>query len=149
MRQQDLLLGRPGLELLEALTQEDVVLLLRLVELVALGPVVADGVGEDDPGGVEGTAGDGLLHGLARLQLGARVLVPEGPPAVRAHRRQGAVDGMERNVVDGVDVLDALHRKLLRLIENVGKWGKLGKLTFFYLFKNFVSHFNTDKTCVN
>ena len=116
MLQQDLLFGRPGLELLEALTQEDVVLLLRLVELVALGPVVADGVGEDDPGGVEGTARDGLLHGLTRLQLGARVLVPESPSAVGTHRRQSPVDRVERDVVDGIDVLDSLRKETRRIL---------------------------------
>ena len=105
------LLSSPWLELFEALAQENVVLFLRLVELVALGPVVTDSVSENDPGGVEGTARDGLLHGLTRLQLGARILVPESPSAVGTHRRQSPVDRVERDVVDGIDVLDSLRKK--------------------------------------
>ena len=50
------------------------VLLLRLVELVTLGPVVADGVGEDLAVAAEGGAGDGLVHRLGSLQLRPRVL---------------------------------------------------------------------------
>ena len=54
----------PRLEILEALPQEDVVLLLRVVELVAHRPVVRHGVGEDLTVGVERAASDRLLHGL-------------------------------------------------------------------------------------
>ena len=110
------LLGCPWLELFEALAQENVVLFLRLVELVALGPVVTDSVSENDPGSVEGTACDGLLHGLTRLQLGARVLVPESPSAVGTHRRQSPVDRVERDVVDGIDVLDSLRKETSRIL---------------------------------
>jgi hypothetical protein len=35
------------LEIFEALPEEDVILLLRVIELVSLGPVVGDGVSED------------------------------------------------------------------------------------------------------
>ena len=71
-----------GLEVLEARPQEDVVLLLGVVELVALGPVVAHRVRKDLSVLVEGALGDGLLAGLGGLELGARVLVPEGVAAV-------------------------------------------------------------------
>ena len=64
-----------------------------------LGPVVADGVGENLAGVVEGALGDGLLHGLGGLELGARVLVPEAEAAIGADRRQRTVHGVEADVV--------------------------------------------------
>ena len=95
----------PWLQLLKAGPQEDVVLLLGVVELVALAPVIGYGVGEDLPVLVEGGLSDGLLARLTRLQLGARVLVPEGEPAVRAHRGEGAVHRVEGDVVHSKDIL--------------------------------------------
>jgi len=56
------------------LPEVNVVLLLRVVELVALGPVVGDGVGEDLPVGAEGAAGDRLLHRFGGFQFGSRIL---------------------------------------------------------------------------
>ena len=56
----------------------------------------------------EGAARDWLVHGLRGLELGPGVLVPEGVPAVRPHGGQGAVHRVEGDVVDGVDVLEAL-----------------------------------------
>jgi hypothetical protein len=61
-------------EIFEALPQEDVVLLLRVVELVAHGPVVRHGVGEDLAIGVEGARSDGHLHGLGGFQLRSGIL---------------------------------------------------------------------------
>ena len=95
----------PWLQLLKAGPQEDVVLLLGVVELVALAPVIGHGVGEDLPILVEGGLGDGLLAGLTRLQLGARVLVPEGEAAVGANGGEGAVHWVEGDVVHSKDIL--------------------------------------------
>ena len=65
---------RPRLEVIVAGAEIDDALLLRTVELVALGPVVARGVREDLPAAGERAARDRLVHRLRRLQLCARVL---------------------------------------------------------------------------
>lgn len=54
---------------------------------------------------VEGALGERLVERLGALQLGARVLVPEGVGAVRADRHQRTVHRVEREVVHCVDVL--------------------------------------------
>jgi hypothetical protein len=95
------------LEVLKARPEKDVVLLLRVVELVALGPVVAHRVRKDLSVLVEGALGDRLLAGLGGLELGARVLVPERVAAVRAHGGERSVHRVEGYVVYGVDVLQA------------------------------------------
>ena len=95
----------PRLQILKARSDKDVVLLLGVVELVALGPVVAHGVGKDLSVLVDGALGDGLLARLGGLELGPGVLVPEGVAPVRADSGQGAVHRVESNVVHGVDVL--------------------------------------------
>ena len=79
----------PWLQLLKAGPQEDVVLLLGVIELVALAPIIGHGVGKDLSVLVERGLGDGLLARLACLQLGASVLVPEGEAAVRADGGHG------------------------------------------------------------
>ena len=91
-------------EILKATSQEDVILLLCAVELVSLAPVVGHGVGEDLSVLVKCALGDGLLAGLAGLQLGPRVLVPEGVLAVTAHCCQGAVHGVKCDVVHSKNV---------------------------------------------
>ena len=55
---------------------------MSLVSSPHLGPVVAGGVGENVAVAVEGAGGDGLVQLLRRLQLGARVFVPEAEAAV-------------------------------------------------------------------
>lgn len=97
-------------QLLEAAVQKDVVLLLRIVELMSLRPVVAGGVGEDLAPGGEGGPGDRLLHLLRGLQLGAGVLVPEGVAAVGADGGQRAVLRVEGDVVHHEDVLKVVVR---------------------------------------
>ena len=72
-------------EFLKAAPEEDIILLLGYVVLVPFAPVVGHGVGEDVAVLVEGALGDGLLTRLAGLQLGPRVLVPEGVLAITAH----------------------------------------------------------------
>ena len=95
----------PWLQLLKAGPQEDVVLLLGVVELVALAPIIGHSVGKDLSVLVECRLGDGLLTRLARLQLGASVLVPEGEAAVGADGGEGAVHWVEGDVVHGKDIL--------------------------------------------
>ena len=45
---------------------------------MALAPIIGDGISKDLSVFVESGLCDGLLASLAGLQLGARVLVPEG-----------------------------------------------------------------------
>jgi len=74
---------------------------------MALGPVVAHGVGEDLAVGIESALGDGLIHGLTGLQLGAGVLVPEAESAIGADGHKGAVHRVECYVIHGINVLEA------------------------------------------
>src|SRR5262249_40666666 len=69
-----------------------------------LAPVVADGVGEDGAGLVEGSCRDAPPDVRIALEPVLRVLVPEVEGSVGARRAEGAVDGVERDVVDGVDL---------------------------------------------
>merc|ERR1719167_2015762 len=98
----------PRLEILEARAQEDVVLFLRVVELVALAPVVRHRVREDLAVLVERALRDRLLARLRRLQLRALVLVPEREAAVRPDRRQRAVHRVKSDVVHRKNVLEAV-----------------------------------------
>ena len=72
---------------------------------MALAPIIGDGISKDLSVFVESGLCDGLLASLAGLQLGARVLVPKGEPAVRAHRGEGAVHRVEGDVVHSKDIL--------------------------------------------
>lgn len=107
----EVLLGR--VEVLVALRYIGVHVNSRLTMLVSLrdltgtylGPVVADGVREYLSVVVEGALRERLVQHLRGLEAGARVLVPEREGAVRAHRGQRAVRGVERDVVHCVDVL--------------------------------------------
>ena len=94
-----------GSEIFKTTSEENVVLLLRVVELVSLAPVVGHSVGEDVAVLVECALGDGLLARVARLELGPGVLVPEGVPPVTADRGQGAMHRVEGDVVHREDVL--------------------------------------------
>ena len=105
IKQMILLSLLPWLQLLKAGPQEDVILLLGVVELVALAPIIGHGVGKDLSVLVERGLGDGLLARLARLQLGACVLVPEGEAAVGTDSGEGAVHWVEGDVVHGKDIL--------------------------------------------
>lgn len=51
--------------------QENVVLLLRIVEFMPLGPVVTDSVGEDLTVVVEAASSNRLFHLLRGLEFGA------------------------------------------------------------------------------
>ena len=53
-----------GFEIIKTASEEDVVLLLGIVVLMALAPVVAHGVGEDVAVLVERTLGDGQVTSL-------------------------------------------------------------------------------------
>lgn len=76
------------------------------VTLVPLGPVVADGVGKDVTRLVEGGRGDAAADLRVALEAVLGVLVPEVERAVATGRAEGAVDRVERDVVDRVDIGD-------------------------------------------
>ena len=98
---------------------------LLVVRLRALGPVVADGVCEDVAVPVKVGRRDASAHVGVTLEPVLGVLVPEVECAVRAGRREGAVDGMEGNVVDGVNVGDvSLGRVAVALKREVGAVGR-------------------------
>ena len=74
---------------------------LRVV-LVALGPVVTNGVGEDAARLVERGGGDAAADVGVPLEAVLGVLVPEVKRAVGAGRAEGAVDGVKADSVQGV-----------------------------------------------
>lgn len=84
--------------------QHDLDWLSLCVALVALGPVVAYGVGEDVAVLVEVGRCDTAANVRVALKSMLGVFIPEVERAIRAGRREGAVDGVEGDVVDGVDV---------------------------------------------
>lgn len=77
--------------------------ILRVV-LEALAPVVANGVGKDASRLVERRGRDAAAHVGVALETVLGILVPEVERAVRSRRAKGAVNRVERNVVDGVHV---------------------------------------------
>lgn len=101
--------------------QHDLVGVLGVVALVALAPVVADGVGEDAARGIEGRGHDAAADGRVALEAVLGVLVPEVEGAVATGRGEGAVLRVERDVVDAVDVGNvALWRVAVTLEAEVG-----------------------------
>lgn len=79
--------------------QHDLVRQLLCIGRVALAPVVADGVCENVPCAVEGSAGDGAPDGRIALETVLRVLIPEVEGAVTASGAEGTVDGVEGDIV--------------------------------------------------
>lgn len=104
-----LLHGRPGLALVvgDGVQHHLDGIALRVV-LVALGPVVTNGVGKDASVLVEGGGRDAAAHVGVALETVLGVLIPEVERTVGAGRAEGAVDGVERDIVDGVDVGNAV-----------------------------------------
>lgn len=84
--------------------QHDLDWLRLCVGLVALGPVVAYGVGENVAVLVEVGRGDAAANVGVSLESVLGVFVPEMERAIRAGRREGTVDGVEGDIVDSVDV---------------------------------------------
>lgn len=91
--------------------------LLLVVVLVALAPVVADGVGKDGARLVEGRRHDGPADARVALEAVLSVLVPEVEGAVRPGGAEGAVDGVEGDVVDGEDVGDVVGGRVAVALE--------------------------------
>ena len=72
-----LLIFRSWSQIFKTAPEENIILLLRAVELVSLAPVVGDGIGKDISILVKAGLGDWLLALLAGLQFSPGVLVPE------------------------------------------------------------------------
>lgn len=109
--------------------QHDLDGVLRRVSLVPLAPVVRDGVGEDAARLVEGRRDDGAADGRVPLEAVLGVLVPEVEGAVGAGGAEGAVDGVEGDVVYGVDGDDIVGGGLaVALKREVGPVAALGEV---------------------
>ena len=72
---------------------------------ISLTPVIAYGVGEDGSGAVESGARDRSADGRISLQSMLRVFVPEVECAVAPCRAESPVNRVERNCIEGVDVI--------------------------------------------
>ena len=90
--------------------QHDLDRIVLRVVLVALAPVVTNGIGEDAAILVERGGGDAAADGGVALESVLCVLVPEMERSVRASRTESAVLGMEGNVIHGVNVGDVVLR---------------------------------------
>lgn len=97
--------------------QHDLDRVVLCVVLVALAPVIANGVGEDAAVLVKGRGRDATTHVRVAFKTVLSVLVPEVECAVGAGRAEGAVDGVEGDVVDGVDVGDAVGGRVTVTLE--------------------------------
>lgn len=76
-----------------------------LVILMALVPVVAEGVSKEGAVAVEGGCLDGCAQSDTRLQTLTRVLVPRENVAIGARGGKGPMGGMEGDGIDGIDEL--------------------------------------------
>lgn len=84
--------------------QHDFIHRLRCIDRVPFTPVIADGVGKNVTGMVEGRRRDGAPDLRVALEAVLGVLVPEMEGAVTAGGAESAVHGMEGNGVYRVDV---------------------------------------------
>lgn len=74
------------------------------VACITLTPIVTNGIGKNVSGVVEGCSGDGSPNGWVTLQSMLGNSVPEMERAVGASSAEGAVDGVERYRINGVDI---------------------------------------------
>ena len=93
------------------------------IVLIALAPVVADGVGEDAARFVECGSSDAAPDVGIALEAVFGVLVPKVEGAVGTGCAEGAVYGVEGNVVDGVHIDDIVDRRISMTLE-----GKVGTM---------------------
>jgi hypothetical protein len=84
--------------------QHDFVGVLGVIGSISLVPVVRDGVGKDGAVVVEVCTADAAADFGVALETVLGVLVPEVECAVAAGGAEGAVDGVEGDGVDRVDV---------------------------------------------
>lgn len=115
--------------------QHDLIRRLGRIDRVPFTPIVTDRVGEDGAGAVESGGGNGAADLRVALEAVLGVLVPEVEGAVGPGGAEGAVDRVEGDCVDGVDVGDvALARWGLAVAfeGEVGAfWGEGQGVSFF------------------
>jgi hypothetical protein len=87
------------------------------VVLVALGPIITDSISEDRTVLVEGSGGDAAADVGVALETVLGVLVPEVECSIGTGCAECAVDGVERDIVDGVDVGNAVGRGVAMALE--------------------------------
>lgn len=90
---------------------------LRRVVLVPLAPIVRDRIRKDAARLVECGRDDRAADGRVALEAVFGILVPEVEGAVRAGCAEGAVGGVEGDVVDGVDGDDIVGRGVAVALE--------------------------------
>lgn len=105
--------------------QHDLVGRLRGIDGVAFAPVVADGVGEDTTGAVEGGGWDGSADLRVPLESMLGVLVPEMESAVGAGCAERAVHRVEGDGVDAVHVRYVTCRRRRLPVTFEGKVGAI------------------------
>lgn len=86
--------------------QHDLVGSLLGIGGVTLAPVVADRVSEDISSAVESGGSDRASDSGVTLETVLRILIPEVESTVRTSSAEGAVNGVERDSVNGVDIAD-------------------------------------------
>ena len=79
---------------------------LRGVRGIALTPVVAHSIGEDISIAVERGTGDSSPYRRIAFQAVLSILIPEVEGTIAAGSAERAMDGVERDCVDGVDIVD-------------------------------------------
>lgn len=86
--------------------QHDLIRQLRRIALKTLTPIITNRVREDVSRPREGRRADRPSHFREPLESVFSILVPKMEGAVAASRAERAVDGVERYVVDTVDITD-------------------------------------------
>lgn len=97
--------------------QHDLVWKVWIVIGVALAPVVADCVSKDVSIVGESGAGDGASDGWVSLEAVLGILIPEMECAVRSSGRKCAVNWVEGDGVDCVDVCNVVLRRVAVTLE--------------------------------
>lgn len=89
----------------------------RCVLLVALAPVVADGIGENVARLAERRSRNAAPNFGISLETVLGVLVPEVKCAIRSGSAESSVDRMERDVIHGVARGAAVHDRVSMALE--------------------------------
>jgi hypothetical protein len=111
--------------------QHDLCRIAGRVVLVSFAPVVTNGISENGTSLVERGGRDGSAHIRIPLEPVLGILVPEVERAVGSSGAEGAVDGVEGDVIDGVDVDGVVDGRITVALEReVGAVSLVSKLAF-------------------
>ena len=89
----------------ETRMQEDIVLFLRIIELMPFWPIIANCISIYLPIMIETTRGDRLLQLLGSLQLCSRIFIPKGKPSIRTSSGKCPMYGMKLDIIDSINIL--------------------------------------------